>query len=257
MMKNRSKKLDITIDSLPTGLENGNIMNGCSSGVNSMPITSIIGISTTFRRKRKFSLVLFVGLSALLCVLYYTNYYPGAVWTLRFGMTSFSNHNNPAVDSTSMLNGLHKSESLGLTSFAGGTNINSASNFVSKPEKFISPPGLDGLLSNRNSGGNANSKTQVLSSLISMQNGGTHDGNHQIGGKVDKSGSKHNRGFSTTYEDTKGGENEAEISSPKTWDWKVWAALKYWKVNLSSSSDEERGDDEFPQLISGEPAGGL
>lgn len=90
-----------TIDSLPASSRKasterrqsdvGVIMNG---SVNSWKSLEAIGFLGRRKKKKNFSLVLFLGLSAILCALYYTkSYYPGAgsgngggggTWTLRF-----------------------------------------------------------------------------------------------------------------------------------------------------------------------------
>lgn len=259
MMK-RGKKLHITIDSLPASLGNEKIMNGSSSGVNSRSITSLIGIGIAFRRRKNFSVILFVGLSALLCALYYTSYYPGAVWTVRLGVTSFGSHSGTA---TTALDGQRNAESLALTGSASGVNLNhgTTGNKTKSKEGKIFPSGFDGKSggNNNDGGGTTSSNSQMISSSISNINWGLSSSRH--GGKAGKSGSNPNNGKSNVHGGGgDGGETAEEISSPKTGSWKYWASLEYWKVNLTDTgaSAEEDDDevDEFSHSLSEKPAGG-
>ncbi|CAL8096510.1 unnamed protein product [Orchesella dallaii] len=202
-MKKRTKNLQITIDSLPFGIEGGNMITGSSSS-----ITSLIGVSLGFRRRKNFSLILLVGLSALLCALYYTSYYPGVVWTLRLGVTSFGS-----------------SQALESTASRAGTNVDK------RAEKFSSSAS-DGT----NDDGTNN---PVISSISSISAVGSSSNNHN-NAALDGEGER--------------GEILEEISTPKTWNWKYWASLEYWKVNLTGATEDD--NDGFSGRLSEKPAGG-
>lgn len=227
-MKKRSTKLHITIDNLPTGLDNGSIMDG--SGVHSSgSITSLIGITIGLRRRKNFSLILLAGLSALLCALYYTSYYPGTVWTLRLGVTSFSG-------GTVVTNNHQGLATSALTRDAGGFD----------KEKLLARSAIsDG--SGGGSGDIIIKNSHVISSMSNIH-GDTPNSHHQQ--------SNINEHSIRTGEGADEGGNPEEISAPQAWNWKYWASLEYWKVNFSAAAVDDDNDDDFSRRLSGKPAGG-